>query len=521
MRAGGDGHTAAAWALRLSLPTAPPAAVDVAGLPWPLVHTFARRERLVALAWHRQGALVRQAAPPAIADAWRADAAADSGRAIRRTAELGALLDGLEAAGVEPIVLKGLPLSARLYGSVALRPSADIDLFVRADQRAAADVALRGVGWTHLSGESPAEGIYKVERPGTGRQLLEVHSHLADDVLLRHLRPPPPDYEWVEVDGRRMRAHRGDYLPVYLAVQLAKHATSPLLWLVDFETLWSSIDERARRAAESLARESGAARYLAWAVRRAAFLPAARRGERAALEALGVRPDGSVRRGHNALRVAALAATPAAALGVAGSWLWPNDDGRGAEFLIRRARRAVSAAVGVIRPMRAEAPVATATVGVERSTPAASRTVDGAGLLDAVRTVVTDTGGAMWIRAYGGSMAPAIPHGARIHLVPLGERGPQRGEVVVAAANGVLVHRVVATWRDRVLLQGDAMARSDRPVPRAALLARVDAVEVGPRVEPMLARPRPPIWRQLRRSPRQIARLLRAATAPRAPHRPS
>jgi hypothetical protein len=222
-----------------------------------------------------------------------------------------------------------------------------------------------------------------------------------------------------------------------------------------------------------------------------------------------------MRRGHNALRVAALASSPAAALQVAGAWLWPNDDGRGAEYLARRARHAASAVGRALRSPWPRAHAADVPVG---AAPSAGRSVDGPDLLDAVRTVVTDAGGGMWIRAYGGSMAPAVPHGARIHLAPLATVGPRRGDVVFAEApQGALVHRVVATWRDRVLLQGDAMAHSDRPVSRSALLAVVDAVEVAAGVEPIEQRPKPPIWRRLRRSPRQLALVLGLAASARAP----
>jgi hypothetical protein len=290
-------------------------------------------------------------------------------------------------------------------------------------------------------------------------------------------------------------------------VQLAKHAASPLLWFVDLATLWQTLAANGRARALDSARRAGAARYLVWALAIVERLPAAAAGDVGALRALGVDRDGTIRRGHNALRVASLADSPLAALRVGIAWSWPNDRGRAREFMVRRVRRLLARSRGSAEAIRT-LPPASATA------PDVARTVDGPGLVDAVRTVVADAGGGLWVRAHGQSMAPAVPSGARVHLAPLRPTGPRRGDVVFAVAPpGAIVHRVVARWGSRVVLQGDTMAWSDPPMHSAQVLAAVDAVELPSGVEPIGRRPRPGLVRQLRRTPRQLGVLFGLVTA--------
>lgn len=56
------------------------------------------------------------------------------------------LVDDLESAGVEVVVLKGLPLAQRIFGDLAARTSGDIDLLVRPCQYSLALETLQGNG---------------------------------------------------------------------------------------------------------------------------------------------------------------------------------------------------------------------------------------------------------------------------------------------------------------------------------------------------------------------------------------
>ena len=58
----------------------------------------------------------------------------------------------LQAAGIEPVALKGLGLIATVYPEPALRPMADTDLLFRPGQHARAVDVLLGAGWTPANG---------------------------------------------------------------------------------------------------------------------------------------------------------------------------------------------------------------------------------------------------------------------------------------------------------------------------------------------------------------------------------
>jgi hypothetical protein len=60
---------------------------------------------------------------------------------------LGRSLEVLRAAGVEPLVVKGVALAYELYQDVAERPLADVDLRVRPREFLRAAAALRARGW--------------------------------------------------------------------------------------------------------------------------------------------------------------------------------------------------------------------------------------------------------------------------------------------------------------------------------------------------------------------------------------
>ena len=138
--------------LRLALfPAAEEMEADIATLSavtdWHAVAALARRH-------HVAGQLLRglQIHPPLLADAGIESALqASRNRAVRRGwRQLGALKhasDRLAAGGIPCLVLKGLPLSQRLYGHPLLRDALDIDLLVAPETQRAAERVLLDHGW--------------------------------------------------------------------------------------------------------------------------------------------------------------------------------------------------------------------------------------------------------------------------------------------------------------------------------------------------------------------------------------
>jgi hypothetical protein len=174
-----------------------------------------------------------------------------------------------------------------------------------------------------------------------GALFLEVHSLLASEALAHCGLVPESERLWS--DGTLcVRTLDGPVLPVYLAANLAKHATPPLMSYVDLATVWSQLSPEDRDAAFRVAARSRLVRCLRWALARAAALPAAAEGDPAALRTLGF--DGELRVSmHPLLRLMLLSDRPMDAARVLGTWTWPRSlRGSGDEvmhFWGRRMRR--------------------------------------------------------------------------------------------------------------------------------------------------------------------------------------
>ena len=476
---------------------------------WAGTLEVARRERLLALAWHNGGAAIRRLAPPAISAQWRAEVLRDMDRGEAQREALGRVIESLTAAGIDVIVLKGAPLAQRLYGDPALRPSLDVDLYVPAAQRGAARSRLEALGWVRMAGDAPWEESFHLAS-GAHQLLIEVHSALLDDPVLAHLRLPPPEPTEVQLGALAVPAQGGDLLPACLATHLAKHDHAPLLWLNDFSLLWGGLGAEGQQRSRAAARRTRMNRYLEWAVERAARLEDAVAGDPAALWRLGYHPEGR-RETHGLVRLARLAARPADAAAVLAGRAWPphlRGDGRGfVRQALDRLRGRVARARARATAPATELPDALQSSSLEADRPAA-RTLDvdraefGLLLGDLMQAGI-----GTWIRARGESMEPTIPNGAMVHVVPLPSRELRRGDIVLARMpNGTFaIHRVLGESGGRVAMQGDSIPRPDPEIPRAAVLGLADGIEVRGRLRPV---PPAPTWAR-RHASALVRRVLR------------
>ena len=288
---------------------------------WRRVHAVARAERLAALAWSRAGKQIRRVAPPEVVGRWRAESVAAAELADRQRQALLAIADAVARSGEKLLVLKGLPLADRLYGDAAVRVSCDIDLLVPAPQRAANHAMLTALGWEHWYGSAPYDASYRLPVDG-GALFLEVHSFLTSEALLHCGLAPETERVWSD-GGLCVRTLDGPALPVYMAANLAKHATPPLMSYLDLATVWSQMSPQDREEAFRVAARSRLARCLRWALARAAALPAAADGNQAAFRTLGF--DGELRVSvHPLLRLMLLSDRPMDAARVLGTWTWPR-----------------------------------------------------------------------------------------------------------------------------------------------------------------------------------------------------
>jgi hypothetical protein len=254
-------------------------------------------------------------------DRWRTVAVVIDRQGHDRLAILRDTLAAFADLECEPVVLKGMPLSQRLYGDPFVRASDDIDLFIRPAMRAAARRALTGAGWIVVDGAPPWDEVLTLPRsPGA---YLEVHERLVTDYLA-HVALPDPAIEAVFLDDVPVASISGAMEPAYLAAHLAGHQLAPLLWGIDFLTMWERADRDSRDQALAAASGVGLQRYLGWAIAYASDIDLAAEGDALALDHLGVQGDNRSDRHFSVWRHASLAATPGSSIRAVGACLWPR-----------------------------------------------------------------------------------------------------------------------------------------------------------------------------------------------------
>ena len=438
-------------------------------LDWEKLFDSAQAERVAALAWRRNGPVIRRSASPAVVGRWRALAMSVALQVETLVGAVAEAVAALREAGIDPVVLKGAPLAQRLYGDATVRPLADCDLYVPAEHRAGAGEVLSAHGWTSRLGEPPSEETFE-RWAGGQRNVIEIHSSVLDDPLLWHVSIPVECGE-ISLGKVSLPSQVGDYVPASLAAHLAKHETAPLLWVVDFDALWRSLDDRSREAARAAARRVGLSRHLAWACDLAGDLRRAANGDPPALEHLtslgrAVGDAGRVR------RLVRLSEHPLDALRVVLGRLWPpewRDDWRRApRYVLERGSRWLARRLGLVY-RGAAVPNAERALSVDD--------VQLASLLEET----LGRGLAVWIRPRGTSMEPAIPQSAAVRIEPVAHRGFRRNDVVLARLphGHFVLHRVLRVAGDTVQLKGDAMRRRDIVVSSGAIIGVCDRVEIG------------------------------------------
>ncbi len=281
-------------------------------------------ERCAGLAWVRSGMHIRAEAPESVSNRWRSVVFAldEDARAMARLAN--DVLAALSSAGVRGVVLKGLPLAVTLYGDPVARRTDDVDVYVRASDRPAAARALASIGWRCAGGREPWHQSFEALIDGVPR-FLEIHSKLVCDNL-GHLAVPEAEANDVRVFDVDVPALGGDFLPVYLAAHLAQHRHIPLLWWIDFATLWDRLDADQRDSSAALASRVGLARCLAWAVAGVARLDDFAAEDSGAAAALCLPSSRGTRRSGELvmLRLAKLADRMPDQLRIAAGWIWPR-----------------------------------------------------------------------------------------------------------------------------------------------------------------------------------------------------
>lgn len=174
-------------------------------------------------------------------------------------------LDALVARKVEPIVLKGYGLAARLYPSPLARPSTDVDLLVQPEaldevHRALGELGLQAVAESDAEDPEDDERHHAFQGPAG---LVEVHYRLFSGFGGGSF-----DEEGIwrrstlsELERRSVRFLDPTDEFLYLATHAANHAFLRLSWLVDLQLFlrrgglldWPAMAERATKSGFSSA----------------------------------------------------------------------------------------------------------------------------------------------------------------------------------------------------------------------------------------------------------------------------
>ena len=107
--------------------------------------------------------------------------------------EVLSILGALEAGGIDAMPVKGLAVTERFYGSLALRPSADIDVLVRSRDAVYALELLQDAGWkrrelpTFVAAHHPFHDVQYHRQTPSGYACLELHTGLWDPRFYRSL----------------------------------------------------------------------------------------------------------------------------------------------------------------------------------------------------------------------------------------------------------------------------------------------------------------------------------------------
>ena len=137
---------------------------------------------VAALLHHRLG----PQAPRHLREGLRARAHGEAVRTLAEQDALRHLLPALAEADARPLVFKGTALAHAVYPDPALRPRGDADILIAPGARAAADAALRALGWVQTA-LGPGQASYAPDgRVGPGLRI-DLHWRISNSVLLAAL----------------------------------------------------------------------------------------------------------------------------------------------------------------------------------------------------------------------------------------------------------------------------------------------------------------------------------------------
>lgn len=239
---------------------------SAAELDWPQIVTLTEHHRLVPFL-----ASVKEASPAVMAQLreLRNRAACAS---LLLSARLKLIAERFDAAGIEMLVLKGIPQSAMLFGNIHARSCRDIDLLIRPAQADAAIDLLRdlgyGVGTDHVHEASNAVALLHRD----GGPPVELHTRLSEADMAFAASDFDPFAHSVKiiVAGQEVRTLSPAATIAYAAWHAGRHRWTRIYWLADLAAAAIHRSTAEWQEAAVIAQRAGCERHLslaAWLVK--------------------------------------------------------------------------------------------------------------------------------------------------------------------------------------------------------------------------------------------------------------
>jgi hypothetical protein len=253
-------------------------------IDWALVLHLAAHHRLYPLIYRNLCALGHTAVPGDVLAGLRQLCRDNAAKTLKMTAELVRLVQVMDENGLRPVVLKGAPLAAMVYGDGALRPSRDLDILVWPNEVEQAAELIKGLGYrpfqpnVEMTPPLLRQWMRTSHHCGywhEGREIcIELHWRLGHPGMDIPLADLEQGLTSVLLAGRPLRVLGPDEQLLFLILHGANHAWFRLRWLVDIAMVlrqggfsWDGLYRLARRLdAESAVNQAVIlCRELLWA----------------------------------------------------------------------------------------------------------------------------------------------------------------------------------------------------------------------------------------------------------------
>ena len=204
--------------------------------------------------------------------------------ALRRAVmeqDLNQAMRALHAAGVQPVVLKGAAIAARIYDEPEQRPSIDIDLFVAPEDLERIHATMQALNWTQPQGQRgqwvSGQFSYSSPRSPSLATTIDLHWRLTNRPSLNHVLRYPQVYAQ-GVDNLDSFPYARSISPAHALVHAIVHLVGhhgreeiPALWWVDIAALDASLTAEERRMALTILARANLTPLAHYVWREAAF----------------------------------------------------------------------------------------------------------------------------------------------------------------------------------------------------------------------------------------------------------